>query len=341
VIVIDDGSRDDTRQVVERFGSPVRYFHQANAGVCAARNHGFRRARGEFVALLDSDDRWHPWKLARQVDVLRAHPEVGMVWTDMSAIDDTGAMIHPAYLRIFYGSYQFLRIEDIARRVDDNATLPGGAPAPVYKGDIFSWMLLGNLVHTSTVLLRRDRLTRVGGFDESLRVSGEDYEFHLHTCFHGPVAFIDAASTLYRIGAADQLTAPHLTIHIARNNLRTVLGWLARGAERLTLSPGRIAARLAQAHGWVGEEELRGGNRRAARQHLWKSLRLKPRQARMAMLFLFSMLPPAFFDAALRTRRIVGRTVRGGRTSADADVPDTSGGAPNARSAEPSNVFAS
>src|SRR5688500_4023597 len=232
VIVIDDGSSDDTRRIVEGFGTPVRYFHQPNAGVSAARNHGFRRARGEFIALLDSDDRWHPWKLARQVDVLRRHPEVGMVWTDMSAVNDKGEVIHRAYLRMFYGSYRFIRIEDICRRIDDSGAAPGppenaAAAAPVYEGDIFSPMLLGNLIHTSTVLLRRDRLKLVGGFDESLRFSGEDYEFHLRTCYYGPVAFLAAPSTLYRIGAADQLTAPHLTIHIARNNLRTVVSWLA------------------------------------------------------------------------------------------------------------------
>jgi GT2 family glycosyltransferase len=63
VIVIDDRSTDDTRRLVEAFGSAVRYFYQINAGVSAARNRGFREARGEFVALLDSDDSWCSWKL--------------------------------------------------------------------------------------------------------------------------------------------------------------------------------------------------------------------------------------------------------------------------------------
>src|ERR1700685_1198678 len=52
VVVIDDGSTDDTRRLVEHFGPPVRYFHQPNAGVSSARNHGLREARGEFVAFL-------------------------------------------------------------------------------------------------------------------------------------------------------------------------------------------------------------------------------------------------------------------------------------------------
>src|SRR5437764_10734914 len=63
VLVADDGSTDDTRRVVEGYGPPVRYFYQPNAGVSAARNLGLRHARGEFIALLDSDDRWLPWKV--------------------------------------------------------------------------------------------------------------------------------------------------------------------------------------------------------------------------------------------------------------------------------------
>src|SRR5262245_49416395 len=93
VVVVDDGSSDNTRAVVEQYGPPVRYFRQANAGVSAARNAGFRQARGAFVALLDSDDRWLPWKLSAQVALLRRFPEVGMVWTDMAAVDEKGVVL--------------------------------------------------------------------------------------------------------------------------------------------------------------------------------------------------------------------------------------------------------
>jgi glycosyltransferase involved in cell wall biosynthesis len=67
IIVVDDGSTDGTRAVAERFGSRVKYLHQANSGPASARNHGIRAASGEFVALLDSDDLWHPQKLAVQL----------------------------------------------------------------------------------------------------------------------------------------------------------------------------------------------------------------------------------------------------------------------------------
>ncbi|MEZ5949631.1 MAG: glycosyltransferase family A protein [Planctomycetaceae bacterium] len=111
VIVVDDGSTDDTRQIVEEFAARderVRYFHQANQGVSAARNHAIAQAQGEYVAFLDSDDLWHPWKLAIQMELLQAAPHVGMCWTNMDAISGTGELLSLNYLRKMYSAYSLL-----------------------------------------------------------------------------------------------------------------------------------------------------------------------------------------------------------------------------------------
>ena len=311
VVVVDDGSTDDTRSVVEQYGPRVRYVCQQNAGVSAARNFGFAHARGEFIALLDSDDAFLPWKLEAQVRVLRANPEVGMVWTDMSAVTPEGRVIEERHLRTFYDAHAIARIEQVLEGPRQLETIWADAPSdiaatPTYKGNLFSSMLLGNLVHTSTVMLRRERLRMVGGFDTSLMHSGEDYEFHLRTCSYGPVAFIDAPSLLYRVGAEDQLTAPRYAIYIARNNLTTVLRWLDLGRGRITLPKHLIQQRLADAYRWVGEAELERGDRRAARKYLWRSVLYAPRDTRAAIKLVFAALPPA----ALQTARAMKRRYR-------------------------------
>jgi hypothetical protein len=184
------------------------------------------------------------------------------------------------------------------------AAPPEAADRPFYRGDIFSPMLLGNLVHTSTVLIRRDRLARAGGFDETLVKAGEDYEFHLRTCFHGPVGFLDAPSILYRAGAPDSITGGSRPGHVygARHNLRTVQKWLGLGGDRVTL-PGRVVRRhVADSYGWLGEEELEAGDLRAGRADLWRSLRLWPTQPRRWALLAYYSLP-AFVRRALRTAR--------------------------------------
>ncbi len=319
ILVADDGSTDDTRRVLEGYDGRVRHLFQENAGVSAARNLGLRHARGEFVALLDSDDRWLDWKLTAQLSLFQKFPDVGMVWTDMAAVDDAGHVWNEAYLRTFYSAYRKVRIEDVCETSGSVAELWPEAPPtltarPYYKGDIFPYMILGNLVHTSTVMLRRDRLREVGGFDESLLKSGEDYEFHLRTCSKGPVAFLDASSTLYRVGNADQLTAPHLKMHIARNNLETVTRWMAIKREGVSLPAPVIRKRLAESFGWLGEQEFQTGDSWGAFAHLWKSLRLNPNQPRTALLLVFSILPPVCFRAAKATRRglqrMLGRATR-------------------------------
>ena len=79
IIIIDDGSTDDTDEVVKSYGSKVRYIRQENAGTTAARNAGIKSAAGEWIAFLDHDDEWLPEKLELQVKLLRKYPE--LVWT--------------------------------------------------------------------------------------------------------------------------------------------------------------------------------------------------------------------------------------------------------------------
>jgi glycosyltransferase involved in cell wall biosynthesis len=316
VIVADDGSTDDTRARVERYGPPVRYLYQPNAGVSAARNLGLRAARGEFVALLDSDDAWLPGKLALQVAVSRAHPNVGMVWTDMSAMDDDGTVFADTYLRTFYDhNYARVSLDRIFEHRDRIGSLPLDVPPqhrnrPYYMGNIFSSMMLGNLVHTSTVLIRRERLAQVGLFDETLRVSGEDYEFHLRTCYYGTVALLDVPTILYRVGGVDQLTAPQYSLHMARNNLLTLDTWLLRAGEQLEIPDDRLRERTAGSHRWLGAEELRVGNHRLARKHLWKSLQLEPRRPAAWAILAVSYLPPKAVSFARHWRRRLFRTRR-------------------------------
>ncbi len=312
VVVVDDGSTDDTRRLVESYGPPVRYLHQPNAGVSFARNHGLREARGEFVALLDSDDQWLPWKLDAQVQLMRAHPEVGMFWTDMAGIDGKGKVIHPAFIRIGYSAHRGVRIESILECAGSLKDAVSGLEAdvadrPVLTGDMFSHMILGNYVHTSTVLIRRSRLVEVGGFDEALIRSGGDYEFHLHTCAHGPVGFIDASSVLYRYGSDDQLTAKRYMLNTARNNLATVRKWLDRGKGRITLSRTQIRNHLAECHDWLGNEKLAAGDSWGGRQELLRSLRFVPWKSCSWIRLGYSFVP----DRLKNVLRWIRRKLRG------------------------------
>src|SRR5580698_867963 len=116
VVVVDDGSTDDTEaRIKDDFaGDPrVRYVRKANGGPAGARNVGFAHARGEYVALLDSDDTWHPWKLGVQVRCMERYPDLGMTWTDMEMIDPSGRVADPAHLRKMYSAYKLFSDDQI------------------------------------------------------------------------------------------------------------------------------------------------------------------------------------------------------------------------------------
>src|SRR6266571_8138521 len=88
VLVIDDGSSDDTQEVMSRYGPPVRYIHQPNGGVAVARNRGIEESRGRYVAFLDADDTWYGDKLERQLAALRGNPQHRACYTAFTACNE-------------------------------------------------------------------------------------------------------------------------------------------------------------------------------------------------------------------------------------------------------------
>jgi glycosyltransferase involved in cell wall biosynthesis len=315
VIVVDDGSSDETARIVaERYGSSdqVRYIYQENAGVSAARNRGMDAARGDYIALLDSDDRWEPWKLELQLACFHRCPEIGMVWTDMAAVDPAGKVIDPRYLKTMYAAYQYFNESDLFMRtyrieeiVPALANLFSGAR--LMTGEIFSQMIMGNMVHTSTVLLTRERMKRVGHFRLDLLRSGEDYDFHLRTCREGPVGFVDVASIRYQVDMPDQLTARSYQVDLARNFLKTIEPVIERERERIKLPEQMIRHVLAYGHRWLGQELLFSRNPATARKHFARSVR-QEWNSRTAGLYALSLLPAGAIDLIRSAYRTCVRT---------------------------------
>ena len=140
VLIIDDGSSDGTRELIaERYGKEprVRYIYQTNGGVCSARNHGLRLARGQFIALLDSDDVWLPWKVEAQLRCLEAFPTAGMIWTDMDAIGPDGQLQYRRYLTRMYTAYRKFTREQLFRQSRPLSTIDGGLAATLSDPHVF------------------------------------------------------------------------------------------------------------------------------------------------------------------------------------------------------------
>jgi glycosyltransferase involved in cell wall biosynthesis len=166
VIVVDDGSTDETPQILERFGDAIRVIRGRHAGHVAARNQAARVAAGEWLAFLDADDEWLPTKLQQQ---LAAAVDADLVYTER---ENLGATAH------------------IARRQSESQIL--------YEGSAFEHLILGNFITVSSVILRKDWFHRLGGFDAD-PYGCEDWDLWLrYSAAGGTICVVRAPLTRYR-----------------------------------------------------------------------------------------------------------------------------------------------
>jgi GT2 family glycosyltransferase len=310
ILVIDDGSTDGTREVVASIDDPrVSYHWQENGGLPAARNRGLDEATGDYIALLDSDDVWLPWKIAAQLAVLRAFPEAGMVWTDMTAVSPQGELLQERQLRHRYTAYKYLdRDRDFASRSTLHRIWPeapaelGGATA--HAGSVYEHMFLGNLAHDSTVLLTRERVEATGRFDTAFSAG---YDFFLRAAERGPVAFLDTPSTLCTVGAEDSLSGSARRVTEALDGLAVTEKVIASGGAA-RLPDSLIRERLARSHHWIAAEQL-PTDPRSARRHAGLVLRYGPLRDRRArrhalILYMLSLMPRRVAGQLRRLRRL-------------------------------------
>ena len=177
VIVVDDGSTDDTEGLIRQQFPEVRYLQQENRGVSAARNRGIREAKGEWVAFLDSDDEWLPEKLDRQLDALREDSEFLLCHTNEIWIR-RGKRVNPMKKHTKFGGF------------------------------IFKNCLPLCVISPSSVLVHCSLFERVGLFDESLPAC-EDYDLWLRITSILPVLYLEEPLIMKYGGHADQLSHRH------------------------------------------------------------------------------------------------------------------------------------
>jgi glycosyltransferase involved in cell wall biosynthesis len=267
VVVVDDGSTDDTVRVVRSFGDRIRIVEQENRGPAAAYNRAVRETSGEYVAITGSDDLWEPRKLEWQRETLTRHPEVDIAVGHMHTFGESD---HPW-------------IRPSGRGVLD--------PAPLQR-ELFGHNVLG----APTAVIRKRLHDELGGFREDLPF--EDYDFWLRALRAGATFFYDdRLQVRYRRHGAnyssDQLRMLEGTcrVRVAHaseiDDLRTVRSVLSRDLKEL---------------GWY---RLKAGHRRAARAAYAASLRyrLDPKVAG----WLVALVHPRLTAAALRVKAALHR----------------------------------
>jgi len=188
VVVVDDGSRDGTKDIVRRYPSRVRYLFQENKGVASARNWGIKESRGRYVSFLDADDVWLERKLERQMEELARHPGCGVCHT--------------------------------AIKIVGNGVQQVGAGRPARGGSTLEDLLLrGNVVGTpSTVICERTVLFDVAGFDLDLSQCA-DWDLWIRLTRVTEFLFVDEPLVIYRQHKANMSRDPRL---LERDSVRVL-----------------------------------------------------------------------------------------------------------------------
>jgi len=270
LIIIDNYSEDNTQQIIEGFGdSRILYEKFSNKGIIAAsRNYGISKAKGKYVAFLDSDDLWSKDKLKCQVETLEQEQDFGLAFSSFRAQDSEGTC-------------------------DGNILGPKNTHL---RGYIYDQLLNSNFIVSSSAVVRKSVLDQVGGFDEAkeLRCS-EDFDLWLRIARKYKAVYVPAIQGIYRMHGAncnDGGARLQKALNVINKHLHQ--GWIDQ--ERAN----RAKANFYFREGWfLIETDV---NR--ARSYFIQALNLSFKNGRLCILccigLMFSMVP--FIFRAMRKR---------------------------------------
>jgi glycosyltransferase involved in cell wall biosynthesis len=228
ILVVDDGSTDETPEVLAGFGDRIRVVRQENGGRSAARNTAIKEARGTYVAFCDSDDRWLPGKLERQLAAFDANPKLGMAHGHVEVIDDEGRVL-PEMSAWHQGLFETAHEKPVTYA------------RYAYDCRCFS----------TTVMIPRALLERLGGYDPSLLL--DDYDLYLRLALEAPIEFLHGAPLAQYRHHPGQMTSEELT----GGQIQTCVKHLALIAERDDVPDRALAERnlrlmLARSYNVIG-----------------------------------------------------------------------------------------
>ena len=265
ILVIDDGSTDDTRETLKPYWDKITYIFQDNRGPAVARNQGVRHSRGAYIAFLDADDVWLEDKLDRQMQFFREHKDVGLVFGELE------------------------HWTECAKRIPTDRTAGSGSAEPsnrsVIVKDAFKLLLESCYILTSTVMMSRDCINVVGAFDESLKAE-EDRELWLRVAKKYPIGKIEQVLVRKR-GHERNFSLKY----------RLFTEWRIRVFEQIVDDPGplndrdlvALRKRLASLYCQFGAFFLEEGNRQEARRQFRRSLAINI-QSICILMYLYSFL---------------------------------------------------
>jgi glycosyltransferase involved in cell wall biosynthesis len=255
VVVVDDGSKDDTLSVLATFGDRIRVYSQANSGPAAARNRAVRESRGEYLAFLDGDDLWLPGQPGALMTYVDKHPGTHVIygqWSEWHAAED--------------GTYPAL---------SPHAAVNDPGIDPDLSGWVYPKLLFDSIIHIIAAVVHRSVYDAVNGFDESLR-TGSDYDFWLRVSRRYPVVKLRYPVAVYRQNPASVTNTIRRENNAYRLLRRAIDTYGLADSAGHVVDPRAARRRLGELAFTHGYRHFWGGDPMIALRSFAQSLRHRP-----------------------------------------------------------------
>lgn len=243
IFVIDDGSTDTTREVLQKYGDAIHYLYKENGGASSARNYGIENATGKYIAFLDADDIWMPEKVEKQVALMESNEDIGLCYVS-------------------------------TQRVSENLEFTGVIEAKEFEDYCEALLLNSNIVSgsCSSAMVRRDVVSQTKGFDKRLGTCG-DWEYWLRLSFVTKFAPLREELAKYRDVEGSMSSNPYTS---GKCSFRVLNSFFS--SSKLPEKYKKIKNKALSNCFMVSSGEfLQNGNLIESFKYMWKGLNLYPR----------------------------------------------------------------
>lgn len=224
IIVIDDGSQDDTKKILSKYSEKIRYFFQSNCGPGRARNEAIKKSKGRYIAFLDADDQWKPFKLEMQILILEKLKDVSFLFANYDQMDECGYVFCKSVIERGFPVFKEYQT-GLKSFFHNSINLQGLRNCPakdntIYYGNVFCSLFKGNFILPSTVILRKSCLETNTWFEEKYRCA-EDQDFHLRLSRTNIFAYVDCSLVNYRANRKNKLSGNNNIPDLILNTIKS------------------------------------------------------------------------------------------------------------------------
>ena len=306
LIVVNDGSTDNTEDTLQPYFSRIHYLYQSQGGPGRARNRGIEAAQGEYIAFIDDDDIWLPFKLELQIELLTKHPELALICTNFKVFDSKSEC--DSFIKKYFGLFKRTGL-DFDNIFQNKELLPlGKTLAPVssssyfYWGQVFSTIFQGSFIFQSSIIARKKIFLEMGGYDEALS-DNEDYKICLKISQKYSIGYVDVDTLRVKLAENTRSNDSSRRTIFWENNLSIVESALNCSENLQRLTKEIIRSRLSLMYYKIGLYALGDGENAKSRLYLYKLIRITPWKLNPYILWLITFFPRTFIKWGRTTRQ--------------------------------------